>query len=303
MDLSVVNQTLLELGLLILLGYVLRRRGGLSHEGVRDVSSLAVNITCPLLIIASVNHMQGAATENVVRWFGIGMVIYALLPLLAKVLVTLLRVREDERGVYAFMLIFANTELLGFPVVQAFWGDEAIFYTAIIHMPFDLLVYSYGVRLMSGERRPFSLRCLWNSGFVLTVLALVIYFADWHLPRVLVDACYLVGNTTTPLSMLILGASLAEIALRSIFGVPRLYAMAALRLLAIPAIIYLVLRTTGWFSPMLNGIAGVTFGMPVGSMLVMFANAYDRYTQLSTQAVSLTTLGSLLTIPLMAWLL
>ncbi|HBT80092.1 MAG TPA: transporter, partial [Selenomonas sp.] len=76
-----------------------------------------------------------------------------------------------------------------------------------------------------------------------------------------------------------------------------------LRLLAIPAIIYLVLRTTGWFSPMLNGIAGVTFGMPVGSMLVMFANAYDRYTQLSTQAVSLTTLGSLLTIPLMAWLL
>ena len=278
MDLSVVNQTLLELGLLILLGYVLRRRGGLSHEGVRDISSLAVNITCPLLIIASVSHMQGAATENVVRWFGIGMVIYALLPLLAKVLVTLLRVREDERGVYAFMLIFANTELLGFPVVQAFWGDEAIFYTAIIHMPFDLLVYSYGVRLMSGERRPFSLRCLWNSGFVLTVLALVIYFADWHLPRVLVDACYLVG-------------------------VPRLYAMAALRLLAIPAIIYLVLRTTGWFSPMLNGIAGVTFGMPVGSMLVMFANAYDRYTQLSTQAVSLTTLGSLLTIPLMAWLL
>ena len=101
MDLSVVNQTLLELGLLILLGYVLRRRGGLSHEGVRDISSLAVNITCPLLIIASVSHMQGAATENVVRWFGIGMVIYALLPLLAKVLVTLLRVREDERGVYA----------------------------------------------------------------------------------------------------------------------------------------------------------------------------------------------------------
>ncbi|HBT80093.1 MAG TPA: hypothetical protein DEA67_08710, partial [Selenomonas sp.] len=75
---------------------------------------------------------------------------------------------------------------------------------------------------MSGERRPFSLRCLWNPGFVLTVIALVVYFADWHLPAVLVDACYLVGNMTTPLSMLILGASLAEITLHSIFGVPRL---------------------------------------------------------------------------------
>ena len=299
MDLGTVYNTMLQLGLLVLLGYVLRR-SLLSHQGLRELSSLAVNITCPLLVIASVARMQTADTQTVLYFFGLGAVIYALLPFIARGFTALLHVTDGERGAYQFMFIFANTELLGFPIVQAFFGDDEIFYTAMIHMPFDLLVSSYGVRLTRGEDTPLRLRHLWNPGFVLTVFALALYLSGLHLPMLLSDAFYLVGNITTPVSMLILGANLAEIALRRIFTERRLYAMTVVRLAVIPAIIYSVLTATGLFSPMLVGTATVTFGMPVGSMLVMFANEYDNHTELATQAVSLTTICSLLTIPIMA---
>ena len=154
---------------------------------------------------------------------------------------------------------------------------------------------------MSGEKQPFELRTLWNPGFLLTVLAIAIYFSGIQVPDILSDTCYLIGNITTPISMLILGGNLAEIAWRRIFTDGRLYAMAAVRLAVVPSVIYVLLTALGRFSPTLVGIATVTFGMPVGSMIVMFANERGYQTELSTRAVSLTTLGSLLTIPLMAW--
>ena len=296
-----VYGTMAQLGLLILLGCVLRNRAMLSHQGIRELSSLAVNITCPLLVIASVCRVESADSDTVLLFFGLGATIYLLLPFFAHACTALLHVAPDERGAYDFMFIFANTELLGFPIVQALFGDEAIFYTAIIHMPFDLLAYSYGLRLMSGERQPFELRTLWNPGFLLTVLAIAIYFSGIQVPDILSDTCYLIGNITTPISMLILGGNLAEIAWRRIFTDGRLYAMAAVRLAVVPSVIYVLLTALGRFSPTLVGIATVTFGMPVGSMIVMFANERGYQTELSTRAVSLTTLGSLLTIPLMAW--
>ena len=295
-----VYGTMAQLGLLILLGCVLRNRAMLSHQGIRELSSLAVNITCPLLVIASVCRMESADSGTVLLFFGLGATIYLLLPFFAHACTVLLHVAPDERGAYDFMFIFANTELLGFPIVQALFGDEAIFYTAIIHMPFDLLAYSYGLRLMSGEKQ-FELRTLWNPGFLLTVLAIAIYFSGIQVPDILSDTCYLIGNITTPISMLILGGNLAEIAWRRIFTDGRLYAMAAVRLAVVPSVIYVLLTALGRFSPTLVGIATVTFGMPVGSMIVMFANERGYQTELSTRAVSLTTLGSLLTIPLMAW--
>ena len=135
----------------------------------------------------------------------------------------------------------------------------------------------------------------------LTALAIAIYFSGIQVPDILSDTCYLIGNITTPISMLILGGNLAEIAWRRIFTDGRLYAMAAVRLAVVPSVIYVLLTALGRFSPTLVGIATVTFGMPVGSMIVMFANERGYQTELSTRAVSLTTLGSLLTIPLMAW--
>lgn len=292
----------LELAAMIALGLALRRYEYLSAGGVRELASLAVNITCPLLVIASVDSIRGADYQTVLLLIGCGTIIYLALIPLARFCARLLRPTASARAVYEFMLIFSNTSLLGFPVVQSLYGDSAVFYTAIMHIPFDVLVYSYGLYLMSGGAG-FRLRSLWNPGFVLTIVALVLYLAQLHLPALVTRVCYTVGNITTPISMLVIGGSLAEVTLASIFTERRLYAIALLRLIAIPCVIYAALSLLTDLPGELIAIATITFGMPVASMVVMLAQECRREVPLAVRAVSLTTLGCLVTVPLLLQLL
>lgn len=292
-----------EMGLLIVLGAGLRCYALLSAQGVRELSSLAVNITCPLLVLASVCRMQSSSYEEVLMLLGVGTAIYLLLPFVAGFLSSVMHVEAQQQGAYRFMFIFSNTSLLGFPLVQAIFGDEAVFYTAVLHMPFDVLVYSYGMYLMGKGEKKLAWKNLWNPGLVLTVLALLVYICQWQVPALVADTSYLLGNITTPVSMLVIGASLAEIQLRSIFTEVRLYIMMAVRLLGIPALVYACLTVGTNLSYELIAIATITFGMPVGSMLVMLAQEFQNQTALAVKAVSLTTLGAIISVPLLLQLL
>ena len=294
---------LLQVFLIVLLGCFLRSRGLFSDQAGQEISSFVVNISCPLLVIASVVHMKSAAPGTVLNWLLTGMVIYAILPFLAWLLTLLLHPVRGEQHMYQFMFIFSNTSLLGFPVVQSLFGDDAIFYTALLHLPFDVLVYSYGIWLMCGAGQPFSWHRLWNPGLVLTLLALVLYFFPCPLPGFLVDFCTCTGSVTTPLSMLVIGAALQKAALGQILKIWRLFLLSVIRLVGLPLIIYFLLLHLTIFDYWLLGIATVTFGMPVGSMAVMMAVEYHNNEQLAAQAVSLTTAGLLVSLPLLIFMI
>lgn len=133
--------------------------------------------------------------------------------------------------------------------------------------------------------------------FILTIVALLAYVLQIRLPAIVSDSCYLIGNITTPISMLVIGASLAEVQLLSIFTERRLYAMTALRLVGIPILIYAGLVQLTSLNPELIAIATITFGMPVGSMIVMLAQEFENQVGLAVRSVSLTTLACLLSVP------
>ena len=290
-----------QLFLLVLLGWGLRMAHCFSAVTLRELAAFTVNVCCPLLVLASVAQMKRADPVLVGSWMLAGAGIYALLPFAARGLAACLRADSQETRLYQFMLIFPNTSLLGFPVVQAVFGDDAVFYTALLHLPFDVLVYSYGVWLLCGQTQGFAWRKLCNPGLWLTLFALLVYLLQLPLPACIVAFSAAAGALTTPLSMLIIGASLAGMEWRKTFLNLRLYAMAGIRLLLLPAIIYYVLLQLGLFDGWLLGIAVVTFGMPVGSMLVMMAVEYQNHEQLAVQAVSLTTAGLVLSIPVLLY--
>lgn len=309
MDMHNLLTTVEQLLCIIILGYILRWKDVLTKTGIRELSGLAVNITCPLLVIASVCQMENSDMNTILYLLFWGTAIYISLPFLSVIFTKVFRIINSEKGCYQFMLIFSNTSLLGFPVVQALFGNEAVFYTALLHIPFDILVYSYGFYIMKGENEhnielsSDFVKQLWNPGLVLTVLALTIYLLEIKLPTVLSDTCYIVGNLTTPLSMIIIGASLYEIKLADIFRVKELYIMSIFRLLIIPLAIYTILVACTDLSDMLVGIATITFGMPVGSMIVMIANDFSNNTELAVKSVSLTTVLAVVTVPVLVLVL
>ena len=304
----VVLGVMLELFFILMVGYFLAQKDILNQDTGKQLSFLVVNITMPALIIASVSeNLDQGTLESVLEIFLLGILCYAALPLLAWILMKAIGASKGQRGVYQFMFIFSNCTFMGYPVLEAIFGSEAIFLSAIFNLPFNLLAFSYGIMLVckdsdgNGEAG-FQISKLINPGIVASLLSLLIYAFHIKLPSFLLDICSMLGNMTTPLSMIVLGVSLAVIPIKDVFMDARIYVMSAVRLIVIPFIAYGVLQLFVTDTLAL-GVAVMSLAMPVASMTVMLSNQYGGNVRLASIGVFVSTLLSVGTIPLISVLL
>ncbi|MDE5966535.1 MAG: AEC family transporter [Lachnospiraceae bacterium] len=302
----VVLQVMLELFFIILIGYFLAKKNVMNQDTAKRISVLVVNITFPALIIASVSaNLDQGSLSSVMGIFLLGIICYAVLPLFAWIFGKCIRVPEEQQGIYQFMFIFGNCAFMGYPVLAAIFGSQAIFLGAIFNLPFNLLAFSYGIMLVcrDGEKKAgFQPSKLLNPGIVASLLALLIYGVQLRLPLILVDLCDMLGNMTTPLSMLVLGVSLAELPIKDVFLDVRIYLMSFIRLLLIPFLTYFLLQL--FVSDTMSiGVAVISFAMPVASMAVMLSSQYEGNVKLASIGVFVSTLLSVITIPIISALL
>jgi len=204
------------------------------------------------------------------------------------------------------MIVFSNNTFMGYPVVQSVLGTEAILYTSMLHFAFNVFIYTYGVICLSGERYQGSakelLKKLVTPGLILILTALAIYVFEIRLPSLVMETIEMVGSITSPLSMLILGSTLAVYPLKEALTDLRCYGIAAVRLLVVPLLTLAfcrMIRLDGF----MTGVATLTNAMPMASMVVMFANQYDGNKELVSRGILVSTTLSVVTIPLIAMLL
>ena len=310
MDFSAILIVLFKLFFLLVLGYVLFRCHVLDAKANKAISALIVNATSPALVLGSLAATGATSRGEVLKlgFFGIGL--YILLPIMAYLTVRLFRVDLKKRGTVQLLLIFGNTGFMAIPVLQTLYGDVAVFYCNILNLPFNLMIFTYGVYLLqfSGRSKEetgegFSLKgpalrkMLLTPGIICSVLALILYFANLQLPKVLSETFLFIGNVTPPLSMLVIGSVLAEYPLKSMFSDLKVNLILVLKLLLFPVLI-LVLSRLIFSDPVVVGIATLTFAMPCASMCVMLSKEHGGNSQTASSGVVFTTLLSLLTIPI-----
>ncbi|BCN31185.1 AEC family transporter [Anaeromicropila herbilytica] len=302
---EIIN-TMFVLFVTLLLGFYLNKINIIDESTNRKLSTLIIQVTCPALVIRSVcgDNMKGDKSD-ILFVFIIGIIMYCMLPFVAYIISKLMFVDKSQSGTYQFMLIFANTSFMGFPVVSSIFGQKAIFYTSILHMGFNILVFSYGIYLISKDSEKdakFDMMKFVNPGIISSIIALIIYFTGLELPKCIVDTLNSVGSITTPLSMLVLGASIATISLADLFKEKKVYVLAIIRLVIMPLIAYFILsKITD--DKMLIGVGAITLGMPVASMAVMLSNEYEGNTRLTSMGVLVTTVLSVISIPLVTYML
>lgn len=303
--------TMCKLMFAMILGYILFKKGILNKDVNKKISSLIVQVTCPCLIISSVSTVPHEGAEVVVKLLIAGVVIYVMLPFLALFLTRIIRVPAYLRGTYMCMFIFSNSMFMGYPVVQALYGDMAIFYCTIFNMPFNILYFSLALNLFkkdaaikSGDyqKEKINPKNFINIGIIASVIALVIYFAKLQIPTLVFDCLGFVGNITTPLSMVIIGSSLAAVSLREIKGEKGIWPMIPIRLAVIPFIVWCVMHLFT-NDPITLGICTASAGMPVASLVAMGTVQYERQGKCASIGVAISTIFSMVTIPIMAILL
>ena len=304
MDMSAVIQRMIVLFLLLIVGYFANKLGIMDAGFNKRFSGLIINISTPAMILHSVmnsEHLLG--NGEVLLLLAIAVLAYAVIIALSFPITMLLGAAPADRRIYQFMLVFSNTGFMGYPVAQALLGSNAIFYVTIFGIPFNALVYSYGVYLASGGKTGrLNRKMLLSPCIIAALLAIVLYFIHPVFPGVIESTFGYLSDITVPGAMMIIGSSLAMIPLRSVFGDWRVYFLSAVKLLGIPVLAWAVMNLLP-VSTLTRQLLVLMWALPVATNSTMLAVQYGGNESLASRGVLITTAMSLITIPLLMWLL
>ena len=300
MDINVVINQMIQLFLILGLGYFLNKIKLFDAELNQKLNKLLLNVTTPALIIASVGSLEPSNNlSEVLVVFLVAVIIFAILPFLSYILVKIMRIPNHQKGLYMFMTIFSNIGFMGFPVMKSIFGNQAVFYTSIFNMIFNFLVFTLGVFLINygteKEVKP-NLKNLLTPGIIASIIAIIIYFLKIPMPTIFVSSFDMVGSITTPIAMMLIGSTLANIDIKEVFTEFRIYPYTIIKQILIPLAAYPILS---YFitNPLILGVALINLAMPVANSAVLFATQYDGDLKLAAKSVFITTLLSVFTIP------
>lgn len=301
---SIINQ-ILVLFIVLFLGYFIRKRNIIDEHSSKKISSLVVNVTAPFLIIGSMTRKTNLGSKEILGILSISVIVYICMFLMTFIVPKLLRVEKNNLGVYKFMIMFSNVGFMGFPVVSSIFGQEAIFYASIYNLPFYGLVYTLGIYFVSmnnKDRMKFQFKKMLNPGVCAVLIGLFIFSFKLTLPYAVTETIKMMGGLTTPLSMIVIGSSLANVQIKNIFSNVRLYIYSFLKLFVFPVIIFIIIRNFG-FNEIMTGVPVIIMGMPVAANAVILSKEYGGNDNLAAEGVFISTMLSIITIPLLVYLL
>ena len=290
---------------IVIVGYVAGKLEYMGGDFDRRLSNIIIDITCPALILSST--MGGTLPDRslILPLLGISLLTYLLLTAVAWYLPLLLTKKSEDRGPVGFALMFGNVGFIGYPIVGAIFGHQAVFYAAILNVVNTLSVFTIGVMLVKGEahRLTFPPKILRTTPMLAAYLAmLIVALGIDNIPDIISQPITMIGNITVPGALLIIGSSMSRLSWRTMLGSRVVYVTTAFRLLILPLLLYVIFRAIG-FSPYVVNINTLIIAMPVATYGTILCLRYDRDTTLITEITLISTLLSVVTIPLVAQLL
>ncbi len=299
----IITQMLMIFGI-VLVGLFAAKRNLWAGELDRKLSVFIMNISMPALILASVMG-KDLAFENseLIALAVVAVVNYVVLIGLAYLIPHLFKVNKARLGICRFMLAFGNVSFIGYPVCDAVFGSKAVFCASVLNIPFNLLVFTIGVSFINGgkAKSAFSPKLILSPCVIASLIAVVIAVARIQMPTPVGQWFHLLGDLTTPCALLIIGSSLSHIPVRDMFGNRFVYSMTVLRLIILPLAVGGVLALMG-VNPFVSDVAVVLSAMPVATNGIMLCLQYGKDERVMTQGLFFTTLMSVVTIPLVAYL-
>lgn len=295
--------------LIVIAGYICGKTRVMTQSLSKGLSGMIVNLTCPLLIMSSTMGDRMPDRRLILPLLLIGTITYIVLLTIARHLPKLFGIKNDDQGLFSFMLAFGNVGFIGYPVVASIFGPEAVFYASVLNVPNTITVFIWGAEFIAGKEAVGNIwKRLYTPGLIGTYLSMLIVAFEWHLPYIITQPCTLIGNITVPGSLLIIGYSISQIPLKHMTGGPKILLMSAFRLLILPMAVWALFVDISKISFLHIDSTSIAINtlitaMPVASFGTIFCLKYNRDETLMAQGTFMTTVLSLLTIPLVAWII
>lgn len=288
---------------LVVVGYVAGKLGYLGGDFDRQLSRLVINITCPALILSSAMTGELPDRRFILPLLLISVITYIVLAVIAFLLPRYLTHRKEDEGSIGFALMFGNVGFMGYPVVASIFGHEAVFYAAVLNVVNTFAVFTIGTILITGkgevEGERFQKKVLYSTPMLAAYLTMAIVALEIdNIPEAISQPLTMLGNITVPAALLIIGSSMSQLPLRALMGNFTVYVTALFRLAILPIAVYYLCLLMG-FSRFVVNINTVVIAMPVATYGTILCLKHQKDTTFITEVTFITTLLSMLTIPLL----
>ena len=303
-DLSLFYTRLGSIALIIALGFLLGRLKLISTDTNRQLVNLLLTVFMPAALFSAFPETYDDSTAKLF-YSGLiaGIVVMLAMAFLAKLIFTKLIYKGELRFESQFAFIFNNATFLGYPIVVNTFGDSGVIAYCGFIIAFNIALFSYGVYLFERKIDRKALTRIIKNPNILAVLAgMVIFLAGLKLPEFVTDSVSLVGSATTPLSVICIGFMLSRADFKKLIRRWRLILTATIQLIIGPVLTFIIVSLLR-FPAEVIAVCTLIQTLPTATSLSLFATKYGGNEIESSELVAISTVLSVITMPLMVWLL
>lgn len=307
MVLNSIIGSLTSIFLMLIPGVVFRKKNIITDNQSIAINSIIVNLMWPCLVIDAMQmDYNTQMMKDCIYMLLICFVVFIGIVLLSIPASKLMNLNQTRQYLMCFMLLFGNTGFIGIPVTKALYGENAIFYAAIIELINDVLIFTVGMFLIqksAGAKLKVEWKELFSPGMIGVILGISFFVLEIRLPNTIETTIEMIGNATTPLTMFMIGFQIGGLKWKDIISDLQVYGVCIIKLILVPILVILFSRFMKNDFTLLEKTLILSFAMPVGSVSAIFSKQYQSDFEFATKSVLISTTLCLVTIPICAILL
>ena len=306
-DFFLTVQKVAVLFILIVIGFIAGRTHLINESGQKNITQLVLYITMPATIFSAMQlEMSSDRLQTAIIILSIMIFCYIIMFIVGFLISKPLNLTFGQKDIFRASLLLSNTSFMGYPIVLSLLGAEALFYAVVgAGFIFEVVSWSLGIYLISrngsGAYAFNWKKIILSPGIISILIGLTFFLTQWNVPEPIHSVITTLSPATSPLAMIVIGLMLSRSNITEPFKNKYLYLSAAFKLLIIAIIILIILNFFGFSGPTLI-IPVIMISMPTASYVAMFASNYDNDSKFSSQIVFISSLFSIITIPIITLL-
>ena len=288
---------------LMAVGIIVKKVGIITSSNRKSFSNLLINVILPCNIVNS--FLSGVEiSEEMLQNCLLAVVLSGIIQIFVTYANKLffMKIGKERKSVMSYGMICSNSSFIGLPVAEELYGSMGVLYTSLFQIPIRFTMWTASLALFTDTDRKSAFKKLVKHPCIIAVfVGFVLMFLPFSLPEVVLDTISSISKCTTPISMFVIGAILADADIRTMFSKDVLY-FTFLRLIGLPLLVWLILQPFHLDS-LIVSICVIMSGMPAGSTTSILADQYGGDSMFASQMTFVSTLFSILTIPVLGIIL
>lgn len=282
--------------LLVTIGFIIRKRGIVNTEGRMNMIDLCINLTLPFNVL---NSFMREWDWDLFKACGIILLLSIGFNAISVFFSSILYKKKDaqQQKPLKYGTIVSNSGFLGNPMVEGIYGSDGLLYAALFMLPVRIVMWTVGIAtFLKGKNDKLWKNILTHPCIVAIYAGVIIMVCGIQFPTFVEKTITGISNCNTPFSMMLVGMMLAEVKPKGLIDKMMVF-YTAVRLLVIPAVVFVITA----FLPidaMLRGITVILAGMPAPITTALLSAKYGGDEKYATGMVFLSTILSLITLPL-----